>query len=196
MALMTEDQLQRRAGLRLSASDLLAILDSDPARAGDKYIELYQNLVRYFQWNHKPDPEDLAQETFKRGFNQLQEGQRITTQDPAGYFFGIARNLVREEWRARKLDRLETDDQPPSPNPFFRLDTAEQRILLKECIGKLSREEFEMLLEYFEGDAEALAQKIGIQPGTLRLRIHRVRKRLEKLVSLAMRREDGTRPQH
>jgi len=193
---MAQDQLQRRAGPRLSANDLLAIFDSDPARAGDKYIELYQNLVRYFQWNQKPDAEDLAQETFKRGFNRLQEGQQLTTQQPAGYFFGIARNLVREEWRARKPDQLETEDQPPFPNPFLRLDTAEQQILLKECIGKLSREEFEMLLEYFEGDAQALAQKIGLQPGTLRLRIHRVRKRLEKLVSLGTRRADAARSQH
>jgi RNA polymerase sigma factor (sigma-70 family) len=196
MALMAQDQLQRSDGPRLSASDLLAIFDPDPARAGGKYIELYQNLVRYFQWNQKSDAEDLAQETFRRGFNRLQGGQQITTQEPAGYFFGIARNLVREEWKARKFDRLEAEDQFPSANSFLRLDTAEQRILLKECIGKLSRGEFEMLLEYFEGDVQALAEKIGVQPGALRLRIHRVRKRLEKLVSLGTRSRDGAKSEH
>src|SRR5262249_1229567 len=183
VALMAQEQLQRRAGPRLSTNDLLVIFDSDPERAGDKYIELYQNLVRYFEWNRKADAEDLAQETLKRGFSRLQGGQKITTTEPAAYFFGIARNLVREEWRARKHDQFDTDDQPSSPSPFHNLDAAEQRVLLKECIRELSQEEFAMLLAYLEGDGDSLAQKTGLQPGTLRLRIHRIRKRLEKLVS-------------
>jgi RNA polymerase sigma-70 factor, ECF subfamily len=184
VALMAQEQLQRREGPRLSTNDLLAIFDPDPERAGDKYIELYQNLVRYFEWNRKSDAEDLAQETLKRGFSRLQEGQKITTKEPAAYFFGIARNLVREEWRTRKHDQFAADEQPSSPSPFHNLDAAEQRVLLKECIRKLSREEFEILHAYLEGDGQALAQKTGLHPGTLRLRIHRIRKRLEKLVSL------------
>jgi len=193
VALMARDRLQRSAGPRLSTKDLLAIFDSDPERAGEKYIELHHNLVRYFEWNRRADAEDLAQETLKRGFSRLQEGQRITTKEPAGYFFGIARNLVREDWRVRKHDQLETDDQPSSPSPFHNLDPAEQRVLLKECIRELSHDEFAILLAYLDGDGDSLARQKGLQPGTLRLRIHRIRKRLEKLVSM---RRNEARSQH
>jgi hypothetical protein len=86
---MPPEQLQRIAP-RLSTSDLLAIFHTNPSRATERYAELYRNLVRYFEWNRKPDAEDLAQETLKRGFSRLQQGQKITTKDPAGYFFGIA----------------------------------------------------------------------------------------------------------
>jgi DNA-directed RNA polymerase specialized sigma24 family protein len=63
---------------------MLNILDSDPGRAEKKYRELCQKLTRYFEWNRQTDPEDLAQEALKRGFDRLQEGQKITVDDPAG----------------------------------------------------------------------------------------------------------------
>jgi predicted kinase len=44
-----------------------------------------------------------------------------------------------------------------------------------------------MLLAYLEGDGETLARKTGMRPGALRLRIHRIRKKLEKLVSIRAR---------
>jgi DNA-directed RNA polymerase specialized sigma24 family protein len=184
---MAQDQLHRIAALRLSASDLLAIFDTNPARAADKYIELYQSLVRYFEWNRKSDAEDLAQESLKRGFSRLQQGQKITTREPAGYFFGIARNLLREEWRTRKHDQFDGEELPSAPAPFHNLDAAEQQVLLHECIRNLSHEELDMLLAYVEGDGETLARKTGLQPGALRLRIHRIRKRLEKLISIRAR---------
>jgi DNA-directed RNA polymerase specialized sigma24 family protein len=59
----------------MSRRELLAVFDANPADAEEKCVELYQKLVLYFQWNRRPDPEDLAQETFRRGFTRLQEGQ-------------------------------------------------------------------------------------------------------------------------
>ena len=88
--------------MTLSQTQLLAILDPDPGRAEERYVELHQKLVRYFEWNRAAEPEDMAQEALKRGFTRLQQGQKITIDDAAGYFFGIARNLVREGWTARK----------------------------------------------------------------------------------------------
>src|SRR5215471_1789281 len=116
----------------LSQSQLLAVFDSDPKRAEERYRELHQKLVRYFGWNQAAEPEDMAQEALKRGITRLQEGQKITTDDPAGYFFGIARNLVREGWSIRKTEPLPLDDQPaPLAQPSFRtLNPSEQVIFL------------------------------------------------------------------
>jgi DNA-directed RNA polymerase specialized sigma24 family protein len=165
----------------LSPADLLAILDANPDRAEKEYVRLFAMLVKYFEWNRKQDPEDLAQETMRRAFSRFQAGQKITVEDPAGYFYGIARNLLRESWRKPRMDQIEDPDLPP-PEPSFRnLTRGEQLIFLRECLKTLPRDEFDMLLAYVEGNGEAWAQEAGLPLGTLRTRIYRIRKRLEEL---------------
>ena len=171
----------------LSRSELLAIFDSDPRQAEEKYIALYHSLTRYFEWNRKSDPQDMAQEVLKRGFSKLQEGQKITAENPAAYFFGIARNVVREGWKARQHEQLADVDILKPPSSFYNLDPAEQRVFLSECLGRLPNEEFEMLMAYVRGEGEAWSRKAGLQPGALRLRVHRIRRRLEELASLRAR---------
>ncbi|HZR28716.1 MAG TPA: hypothetical protein VFA71_08035 [Terriglobales bacterium] len=172
----------------LSRTELLAIFDSDSRKAEEKYVELYRKLVRYFEWNRTAEPEDLAQEALKRGFVRLQEGQKITVGDPAAYFFGIARNLVREGWSTRKPEPLPEhfEDQQAIPaQPSFRnLNPSEQAVFLTQCLRDLPGDEFEMLMAYVEGNGEAWGKKAGLEPGALRLRVHRLRKRLEKLASI------------
>ncbi len=166
-----------------SQREPFAILDSDPTRAGEKYLELFRKLVRYFEWNRSPEPEDMAQETLRRGFSRLREGQKITTDNPAGYFFGIARNLIREGWVARKQQPLEDEQLPRIQPSFYNLNPSEQGIFLKQCLRNLPKNETEMLIAYVEGNGEAWSRKAGLEPGTMRLRIHRLRKRLEKLAN-------------
>jgi DNA-directed RNA polymerase specialized sigma24 family protein len=165
----------------LSHADLLAILDPNPGRAEEKYVHLFATLVRYFEWNRKQDPEDLAQETMRRAFSRFQEGQKITVEDPAGYFYGIARNLLRESWGAPRMDQIEEPDLPPCEPSFRNLTRGEQLIFLGECLQTLPKDEFDMLIAYVEGNGEAWAQKAGLPLGALRMRIYRVRKRLEEL---------------
>jgi DNA-directed RNA polymerase specialized sigma24 family protein len=169
------------APILLSRSELLAIFDPNPAHAEEKYQELYQKLVLYFEWNRRPDPQDLAQETFRRGFTRLQQGQTITAEKPESYFYGIARNLVREGWSARFIEQLGDLEPFPAPATFHNLTREEQLVFLKECLRDLPKNELGMLVAYLEGEGEAWARKAGILPATLRTRVHRIRKRLERL---------------
>jgi DNA-directed RNA polymerase specialized sigma24 family protein len=164
-----------------SRSELPAIFGADALQAEEKYLELYHKLVLYFEWNRRPDPEDLAQETLRRGFTRLQEGQTISSEKPESYFYGIARNLVRESWSARVIEQLGDQEPFPAPAIFHNLTREEQLVFLKECLHDLSKDELRMLMAYLDGDGEAWARKAGIPPATLRTRVHRVRKRLEKL---------------
>jgi RNA polymerase sigma factor (sigma-70 family) len=165
----------------MSRSELLAIFDANPADAEEKCVELYEKLVLYFQWNRRPDPEDLAQETFRRGFTRLQEGQEITAEKPESYFYGIARNLVREGWSARVAEQLDDQEPFPAPTTFRNLTREEQLVFLKECLRDLPKKELRMLMAYLDGEGEAWARKAGIPVATLRTRVHRLRKRLERL---------------
>ena len=165
----------------LSRDELFAILDSNPSRAEEKYLELFRKLVRFFEWSRSTEPEDMAQETLRRGFTRLGQGQKITTSDPAGYFFGIARNLIREGWNTRKQEQFEEHQAPKLDNSFYNLNPSEQVVFLKQVLHNLSKDEIAMLVAYVEGSGEAWGRKAGLEPGALRLRIHRLRKRLEKL---------------
>jgi hypothetical protein len=168
----------------LSRRDLLAIFDPDSVRAEERYAELYYSLLRYFEYYRNCEPQDMAQETLKRGFARLQEGQKITTDNPAGYFFGIARNLVREGWTARPEEPLEEQDLPIGTSLFHDLNSREQEILLQQCLRNLLPEELEMLMAHVEGKGPEWSRKSGLRPSVLRLRVYRIRRRLEELVSI------------
>jgi DNA-directed RNA polymerase specialized sigma24 family protein len=164
-----------------SRSELLAIFGADALQAEEKCLELFQKLVLYFEWNRRPDPEDLAQETFRRGFTRVQQGQKITAEKPESYFYGIAHNLVREGWSARVSEQLDDQEPVSAPATFHNLTREEQLVFLKECLRDLAKEELIMLVAYLDGEGEAWARKAGIPPATLRTRVHRIRKRLERL---------------
>ena len=111
----------------------------------------------------------------------MQQGQKITAEKPESYFYGIARNLVREGWSTRVAEQLEDQEPFPATATFHNLAREEQLVFLKECLRDLSKDELRMLVAYLNGEGEAWARKAGIPPATLRTRVHRIRKRLERL---------------
>jgi DNA-directed RNA polymerase specialized sigma24 family protein len=164
----------------LPSGEWLRLLDNDPSAASDKYSELSRGLVRYFEWNRCLEPEDMAQETLLRGFRRLREGASITIDDPRGFFWGIAYNVLREGWKPRRESSIEGRDFPASDSEFRRLNRAEQAIFLRECQDALPAEEKEMLVAYAEGRGAEWGGRHGVEPGALRLRIHRLRQKLER----------------
>lgn len=177
----TSEAAESSQPLASSPSALLAIFDSNQDRAEEKYRQLYEKLMRYFVWNRSAEPEDMAQEALKRGLTRLREGQQITTQNPEGYFFGIARNLVREGWNSLKVEICLDHEPALDLRLFHNLNRSEQRVFLNECLRDLSRDDVEMLMAYLQGDGEIWAREAGLQSSTLRSRVHRTRKRLEIL---------------
>jgi DNA-directed RNA polymerase specialized sigma24 family protein len=166
----------------LSQRELLAIFDADAVRAEARYLDLWQKLQRFFEWNRVSDSSDMVQETIARGLSNLQAGKKITSADPASYFFGIAKNLVKEGWKPRRSDQLESQEFPAETVEFLGLGRAEQRIYLKECLQELSQEDFDLLRAYTEGDTREWGLARGLRPGAVRLRVHRLRKRIDERV--------------
>jgi DNA-directed RNA polymerase specialized sigma24 family protein len=169
----------------LPASEWLSLLDSDPTVASEKYSELSRGLVRYFEWNRCLEAEDEAQETLLRGFRRLREGASITVSDPRGYFWGIARNVLREGWKPPREVSIDGRDFPLSDSEFRQLNRAEQSIFLRECLEALPASEKDMLIAYAEGHGAEWGGRNRIEPGALRLRIHRLRQKLERQAAAA-----------
>jgi DNA-directed RNA polymerase specialized sigma24 family protein len=182
---------------------LLLLLDSDREKAGARYEAIRSRLLRIFEWRGCRSPEALADETMDRVGRRLEEGEIIRAEDPALYFYGVARNVLKEYWteqqketRARQAGFLVRDA------PVEDLQDAEvnERLeCLDRCLAKLPRESLELITRYYrseKGDKIAdrmkLARALGVAPGTLRIRAHRIRRALEVCVNECMRgRTDG-----
>jgi DNA-directed RNA polymerase specialized sigma24 family protein len=164
---------------------LLEIFDPDPARAEDMIRDLFFRLVKFFAWRHCPMPEDLAQETLRRGFGRIQKDVEIYTADPAPFFFGIARNVLKEEWKGHTGEApLGIEDLLASLGTVDFLET-EARICLDQCLQHLPPDEREMLSRYISEDPVELARELRLSPGNLRVKAHRATRKLTKWVQRA-----------
>jgi RNA polymerase sigma factor (sigma-70 family) len=169
---------------------ILRVLDANPDRAAEKYLALFQRLRSFFYSRARGGavgPEDLAQETLRRGFSRILAGVEIYV-DPANYFLKIASNVAIEYWRSRarsREDSLELEDLPDTRNVDF--EDADVRICLEQCLRLLPDDDREALLRYQSEDHQALAAALGLPEGTLRVKVHRARNKLTELVRKASR---------
>jgi RNA polymerase sigma factor (sigma-70 family) len=109
--------------------------------------------------------------------------------DPAPWFYGIARNVLRAHWRRER--RPEPELSPLFSDPWAdsdaRLHTDELVLELRAAVLELSAEEREVLfLVVWEHltPTEA-ATVLGIPAGTARSRLHRARATLRRLLPTA-----------
>jgi DNA-directed RNA polymerase specialized sigma24 family protein len=192
---------QKAQGLTAESFDrLLAQLDPDRERAGELYETIRRKLVRLFEWRGCISPEDLADETINRVARRLAEGVELRSNDPYGYFCGVAHLLYKEVLRraAREHRAIESghwpspalteDDEPSDP----RLES------LRRCLQRLPPDQRDLVLRYYQGKndqgdhniraRQALASDLGVPMNALRIRVHRARRKLESCVHEALNR--------
>lgn len=171
---------------------LLAALDPDRERAGQQYETIRRKLMRLFEWRGCDAPEDLADETINRVARRMAEGVELRSADPYGYFCGVAHLVYKEVMRrsARERSVLESGDwNPPAeeePSSDLRLEC------LRHCLSQLSEDQRRLVLVYHQEDnhiqsRRALSQELRIPMNALRIRVHRLRRRLEECVEECLR---------
>jgi RNA polymerase sigma-70 factor, ECF subfamily len=178
---------------------LLAMLDPDREVAGQSYERIRNRLIRMFEWRRCAHPEDLADETFNRVARKSAEGLAIKHSDPYAYFCGVAHHVFQEFARREQRENRvrESGDWPPSSppeeeEPDLRLEH------LRHCLDTLDPDQKNLILLYYQPEQRILSRKIlcdklGIPMNALRIRVHRLRKRVEacveeKLLGLSMKR--------
>src|SRR6185295_19063594 len=82
---------------------LMAWLGSSTEDPGDKYETIRQSLVKVFVWNGCWDAEDLADETIDRVMRRVQEIAIDYSGDPALYFYGVAKMMLKERRRQKTI---------------------------------------------------------------------------------------------
>ena len=186
---------------RAAFDKLLAQLDTDVKRAADTFIVIHKGLVKYFQYQGCPLADELADETTNRAARRVFEGAVIQAGKAGAFFRGIARLVLHEYWRSPDATEVPIDDEilPPhlayDPNEQMRrLDErrAHERRLdcLESCVENLPPETRRLIFAYEEGGEgeriarrKRLAEEMSIPISRLRLRIHRIRKKLEDCVT-------------
>jgi DNA-directed RNA polymerase specialized sigma24 family protein len=176
-----------------SLEALLVFLDADRHRAGLQYEAIRRRLVRLFEWRGFGNPEDLADETINRVARRIQEGTEVRSADPYGYFCGVAHLLSKEVARRASRERaaLEREDWQPAPSAD-EPDADDRLDCLRHCLQRLPGEQRELVLRYHqESDhirsRQMLSQQLGIPMNALRIRVHRVRRKLEDCVRECLR---------
>jgi RNA polymerase sigma-70 factor (ECF subfamily) len=179
----------------IQASDLLR---RNTPEAVDEAIGLLQNTVYSFSMKvcgHPEDAEDTMQEVLYRSLGYLAK-----IQDPqalAVWLYTVTRNRC---WRMRRkgasapkhilsLDELMPDEaelgrllQDAAAGPEANLLHAEQYHLLHQAVLRIPAQLRIVLVlhDMEELTTEQVAQVLGLQPGTVRVRLHRARLAVRK----------------
>jgi DNA-directed RNA polymerase specialized sigma24 family protein len=176
---------------------LLAWLDPDRERAGQKYEKIRQKLVKFFEFHGCASPEECADVTLDRVARKISEGEEIHASDPYLYFHGVARNVFKEYLRESKRQPVGLDGLRSAPPADT--EHSEQRLTcLSQCLEKLSLERREFILRFYQGERRAkienrkkLAEERGVSLNALRIRAHRIRVGLEKCVEECLKKRSA-----
>jgi len=181
------DTARQKWSLSQEAFDgFLNALDSDRDRAADRYLDIRRNLIRLFEWRASVSPDDYADEVINRCARKIEAGEQI--RDLATYSIGVARMLVLEMNREQARQARSLDDTPETlTSPVAPEDDSERGIeCLRECLGQLSPENRQLILNYYDGEKgqkiknrKGLKELFGIPANTLRMRALRLRERLQ-----------------
>lgn len=166
---------------------LLATLGEDRERAGENYLEIRSNLVRFFEWRGCPFPEDHADETFNRVAKRA-EDEKIF--NPMSYCMGVARMLLLEINKDHAKEQQALTEMANLPVASSDSEESEAPIeCLRGCLETLSADNRELIIQYYQGEKGAkignrksLVERLGIPVNTLRMRALRLREKLQVCV--------------
>ncbi|HJT28169.1 MAG TPA: hypothetical protein VJ784_12225 [Pyrinomonadaceae bacterium] len=167
---------------------LLVAFDVDRDTAGRKYLEIRNNLTRFFEWRGCSFPEDHADETINRMAKRVFEGEEILNH--SGYAMGVARLLLLEINKGRQREQSALAEIGAAPDVYVPENDDESRLTcLRSCLQTLSPDNRELILQYYQGEKgekidnrKKLLDRLGIPVNTLRMRALRLRERLQSCV--------------
>src|SRR5450432_2897565 len=175
-----------------SFAKLLASLDVDRDRAGEKYEELRRILVRFFEWRGAPFPEEHADEALNRVAKKLGEGVEI--RNITGYCYEVARLVFLEAMKGLAGKTAPLDSVEFESRVANEVDTTTEKELrlscLEDCLHVLPRESSDLILEYYRYEErgqidhrKALAERLGLRRDALANRTQRLRDKLAQCVT-------------
>jgi len=174
---------------REAFDELLLWLSPDREEAGRQYEDIRRKLIRLFNCRGCDNPEELTDETINRVIKIVESKAVEYSGEPILLFYGVARNVVHE---CRRKKRLNPEDLPlpPSNGHDPELDC------LDECIDHLPVRERSIITRYYEQEGskksrrrETIAAELGLEINALRVQACRIRKTLRHCISRCVERK-------
>jgi RNA polymerase sigma-70 factor (ECF subfamily) len=144
----------------------------------------HRSLFAFFcrMTGDRASSEDLVQDVFHRMLRYRDTFREDSRFKP--WMYGIARNVQSDFSSKRRIESPfveDSDDIPDySSTPARDFDRAERFAFLRCALLKLpeDRRELIVLFQYQEMKPDEIAELLGIEPGTVRVRVHRALKEL------------------
>jgi RNA polymerase sigma factor (sigma-70 family) len=156
---------------------LLTWLGNDRDVAGRKYETIRSGLVRIFVSKGFSDAEDLADKTIDRVIVRLPDIRANYIGEPAYYFHGVAKNVIRESARRKEIA---SDLVNQRMEPEFEL--SDDHDCLSHCLDCLPVSKRELILNYYLYDGhkkieyhKQMAERLNISEGAIRSRAFQIR---------------------
>lgn len=167
---------------------LLAWLDADPGRAGQKYEDIRRSLILFFESRGCLTAQDQTDETIDRVTRRIDEGVDVRTDNRFLYFYGVAVRVFQEYARTA---------QRPAPPPPLPEDPRAQEArvrCMERCLDTLPAEVRALVTAYCQANhtsRKQMAEQLGLSVSSLRVRVHRVREQLGSCVARCMSAADA-----
>jgi len=168
---------------------------SPSAVAERDLVARFWDRLKVFGTRRLGDPslaEDLAQEALRRVTEALRAGRVENLDALPAFVFQTATHLCMHEYRsrgreARAMARLQSGDvDPPAaePHPLDGMVRREARAAVQAALRRLAPGDRDLLhsLYYEQEESAAVAGRLGITTGALRVRKHRAVSRLAELL--------------
>jgi len=184
---------------------LLGWLSPNKHDAGQRYENIRQKLLKFFEWRGCFAAEECTDQTMDRVAAKLSQGEEIQTQNQYLYFLGVARNVLLEYLKVQKIKCYSLDELPSSQIPAtdpeeieedqFGEEQWQKRLsCIRRCLQALPEEKRLILTGYYQGERRAkidnrqrLAQWLRLSENALRIRTHRIRDELESCIEKCMK---------
>ncbi len=164
---------------------LLVALSEDRNEAGEKYLLLSKNLLRYFEVRGISNSQNAADEVIDRLARKLESGEKLENVNT--YALGIARLVTLE---LRRSPEQKTSNKLPeigvSPTENQQSESDRKLVCLNKCLNSLTDEKSDLIKGYYQGERrekienrKKMAEDLGLPQNALRSRAVRLRNRLE-----------------
>jgi DNA-directed RNA polymerase specialized sigma24 family protein len=188
----------------LAFARLLVWLDDGVDSYGERYLEMRQRLISYFDRRDRPFADDLADETLNRIGQTLERGDVIAIRPQARYCYIVARFVLLEDIRRGRrrvgVDESWVGDDESSVVQRRAADLDDERSTdiderlehLDQCLQELTTEQRTLIVEYYRDDGREkiarradMARRLGITINALSIRACRIRTMLQGRMAAA-----------
>jgi DNA-directed RNA polymerase specialized sigma24 family protein len=189
--MMSATHLKEERGLSPRTFDtLLAWLDPDRLKAGEKYERIRCTLIAIFESRGCPNADELADVAIDRVAGKIHDLVNTYVGKPELYFYGVANKIYLEYLRRRP--------EPPFPAPCDSQEQTEKQLnCLEQCMEHLTSTNRSLITEYFLDNQHSrvetrrrMAERLGIAPNALRIRIHRIKEHLGRCITECLLRKE------